>query len=160
TLAMAGGRPEYLPVLIAATKAILDPLMRHHLLNTSVCSCFPVVVVNGPIARQIRLNAGYGCLGPDPVHPAGASIGRAIRLLIQILGKAVPGTGSMALFGGPARYTNLVFAENEEALPSAWNPLGIERGFPKGSNVVTVSTALGTVDITGGGTAATMEDAL
>ena len=44
---------------------------------------FPVVIVNGPIAKQIRLNSGFGCLGPDPQHPAGASIGRALRLLQQ-----------------------------------------------------------------------------
>ena len=160
SLAMAGGRPEYLPVLIAATKAILDPLMRHQFMNATTCSCYPVVVVNGPIARQIRLNSGYGCLGPDPVHPAGASIGRAIRLLIQIVGKALPGSGTMAIFGGPTRYTNVVFAEDDEGLPSNWEPLSVERGFPVGSNVVTVSSALGAVNISGGGTASTSEEAL
>lgn len=160
SLAMAGGRPEYLPVLIAAMKAILNPLMRHQSMNSTTCSCFPIVVVNGPIAKQIRLNSGYGCLGPDPLHPAGASIGRAVRLLIQIVGKAVPGSGCMATFGAPTNYTNVVFAEDEEGLPSGWQPLSVERGFPEGSNVVTVSPALGAVNISGGGTANTREEAL
>jgi 5-amino-6-(5-phosphoribosylamino)uracil reductase len=63
--------------------------------------------VNGPIAKQIRLNSGFGLLGPDPRHPAGASIGRAIRLLLQNVGGALPGVGTMAMFGG-MRYTAVI----------------------------------------------------
>ena len=79
-LAMAGGRPEYLPVLIAAVEAFLDPESSSEQLQATSGSAFPVVIVNGPIAKQIRLNSGFGCLGPDPQRPAGASIGRALRL--------------------------------------------------------------------------------
>ena len=81
-----------------------------------------MVIVNGPIAAQIRLNAGFGLLGPDPQHPAGASIGRALRLLPQNVGGALPGTGTMAMFGG-MRYTNAVFAEDEDGLPAGWEPV-------------------------------------
>jgi hypothetical protein len=80
SLAMAGGRPEYLPVLIASMEAILDPGLEHDKFQATSGSTFPVVIVNGPMAQQIRLNAGFGLLGPDPRHPAGASIGRALRL--------------------------------------------------------------------------------
>lgn len=139
-LAMAGGRPEYLPLLIAAMEAILEPASRHRWWNTTTGDTYPVIIVNGPIAGQIRLASGYGCLGPSPVHRAGGIIGRAIRLLLLNVGGAVPGTGSMALYGGASRYTNVVFAEDEEGLPPGWKPLNVERGFSEGSNTVTVHT--------------------
>src|SRR5438552_829383 len=87
-LAMAGGRPEYLPVLVAAVDAFLDPESGSEQLQAASGSAFPVVIVNGPVGAQIRLNAGFGCLGPDPQHPAGASIGRALRLMQQNVGGA------------------------------------------------------------------------
>ncbi|MBI2957482.1 MAG: hypothetical protein HYY32_01445 [Chloroflexi bacterium] len=137
-LAMTGGRPEYMPVLIAAEQGLTDPLLRPEMTQTTTCSVFIGVVVSGPVAKQIRLNSGYGCLGPDPSHPAGASIGRAMRLMQQDVGGAVPGSGTMATFGGPARYANVVFAEDEDGLPADWEPLSVERGFRAGSNIATV----------------------
>ena len=68
-LAMTGGRPEYMPVLMAALKAFTDPRFRHQMMQTTTCSVNLAAIVNGPIGSQIRLNAGYGCLGPDPRHP-------------------------------------------------------------------------------------------
>ena len=94
SLAMAGGRPEYLPVLSAAVEAVLDPALDHDKFQATSGSTFPVVIINGPIARDIRLNSGFGLLGPDPQHPAGASIGRALRLLLQNVGGALPGVGT------------------------------------------------------------------
>jgi hypothetical protein len=146
-LAMAGGRPEYLPVLIAAVDAFLDPSTNSDQLQAASGSAFPVVIVNGPIRRQIRLNAGFGCLGPDPQHPAGASIGRALRLLQQNLGGALPGTGAMANYGG-MRYTNAVFAEDEEGLPAGWLPHGTARhGFEPGTNSISLAFASGAANI-------------
>jgi hypothetical protein len=146
-LGMAGGRPEYLPVLIAALEAILDPGLEHDKWQATSGSTFPVVMVNGPIAQQIRLNAGFGLLGPDPQHPAGASIGRALRLLQQNVGGALPGTGSMAMFGG-MRYTNAVFAEDEAGLPDGWEPVCSNHfDLPHGSNTVTVYVATGASNI-------------
>ena len=140
-LAMAGGRPEYLPLLIAAVEAFTDPLGAHQSWNSTTQSVFPVFIVNGPIASQIRVGSGYGCLGPDPIHPAGGAIGRAIRLVLLTMGGAIPGIGTMALFGG-MRYTNAVFAEDEAGLPPGWEPLSVDQGvptFPKGSNVVSIT---------------------
>jgi hypothetical protein len=146
-LAMAGGRPEYLPVLLAAVDAILDPAMQHDKWQATSGSTYPAVLVNGNVGRQIRLNSGFGLLGPDPAHPAGASIGRAVRLLQQNAGGALPGSGTMALFGG-MRYTNAVFAEDEAGLPEGWQPLHAEtRGFPAGADAVTVYPATGGVNI-------------
>jgi hypothetical protein len=146
-LAMAGGRPEYLPVLLAAVEAFLDPSTNSDQLQAASGSAFPVVIVNGPIRRQIRLNSGFGCLGPDPQRPAGASIGRALRLMQQNLGGALPGTGAMANYGG-MRYTNAVFAEDEEGLPDGWLPHGTARhGFEPGTNSISLAFASGATNI-------------
>jgi len=146
-LAMAGGRPEYLPVLLAAVEACLDPDALFDQLQATSGSPFPVVIVNGPIARDIRLNSGFGCLGPDPQRPAGASIGRALRLLQQNVGGALPGVGTMAIFGA-MRYTNAVFAEDEASLPAGWLPHGTQRhGFAPGTSSVSVFFASGVSNI-------------
>ena len=146
-LAMAGGRPEYLPVLVATVEAFLDARMGTDQLQAASGSAFPVVIVNGPIRRQIRLNTGFGCLGPDPQHPAGASIGRALRLMQQNLGGALPGTGAMANYGG-MRYTNAVFGEDEEGLPGGWLPHGTARhGFAPGTNSISLAFASGAANI-------------
>jgi len=89
-------------------KAFLDPLLGAVTMQTTTCSVYPVVIVSGPISKQIRLNSGYGCWGL-PGTSAGASIGRALRLVQQNIGGAIPGSGTMALFGGPARYTQYCF---------------------------------------------------
>ncbi len=145
-LAMAGGRPEYLPVLIAAIDAISQPEYRLVGSNPTTQNVFPAVIVNGPIDRQIRLSSGYGALGPDSLQPAGASIGRAIHLVLQNLGGATPGIGTMAIYGA-MRYTEAVVAEDEEGLPKSWTSLAEDRGFKKGENVVTVTPVGGAVNV-------------
>lgn len=146
-LAMAGGRPEYLPVLIAAVDAFLDPESGSEQLQAASGSAFPVIIVNGPIGAQIRLNSGFGCLGPDPEHPAGASIGRALRLMQQNVGGARPGVGTMANYGG-LRHTNVVFAEDEANMPAGWPAHGVERhGFAPGGNTISLAFANGATNI-------------
>ena len=137
-LATAGGRPEYLPFLIAAIEGMIHPGLQHQGWQATSCSIFPAVVVNGPAAKQIRLNSGFGLMGPDSQHPAGGAIGRAMRLLQQNVGGAVPGIGTMAQYGG-MRYTNAVFAEDEKGLPKGWQPLSVEYfGATRGENTVAV----------------------
>ena len=146
-LAMAGGRPEYLPVLVAAVDAFLDPDSGSEQLQAASGSAFPVVIVNGPIGPQIRLNSGFGCLGPDPQRPAGASIGRALRLMQQNVGGARPGVGTMANYGG-LRYTNVVFAEDEDNLPAGWPAHGTDRhGFAPGRSAISLAFANGATNI-------------
>jgi hypothetical protein len=146
-LAMAGGRPEYLPVLVATVEAFLDPASGSEQLQAASGSAFPVVIVNGPVGEQIRLNAGFGCLGPDPRRPAGASIGRALRLIQQNQGGALPGIGTMANYGG-LRYTNVVFAEDEASLPAGFTPHATERhGFARGADSVSLAFANGATNI-------------
>jgi hypothetical protein len=148
SLAMNGGRPEYMPVLIGAFKAFTDPRFRHSMMQATTCSVNVAAIVDGPISNQIRLNSGYGCLGPDPHHPAGASIGRAMRLTQQNVGQAVPGQGTMAIFGGPQKFANVVFAEDEDGLPEAWEPLSVERGFARGTNAITIHAIATSTNIT------------
>jgi hypothetical protein len=155
-LAMAGGRPEYLPVLIAIVEAMVstgpspgtdatDGSFYLQGWNSTTNTTWPVMVVNGPIRKQIRLSSGYGVMGPDAHRPAAACIGRAVRLVLLNLGGAIPGMGDMKIFS-PAMQTNMVIAEDEEALPPGWEPFSVEqRGFAKGENVVTCMTANGVV---------------
>jgi len=156
-LAMAGGRPEYLPVLIAAVEAFTKPEFGHESMNATTNSVAPAMIVNGPIAREIRLGSGYGCLGPHPIYPAGSAIGRASRLILLNLGGGIPGIGSMALFGG-FRVTNVVFAEDEAGLPEGWEPLAVDRGFPRGANVVTVTPVASQTNIAVANPIGTKED--
>ena len=72
-LAMVGGRPEYLPVLIASIQAATQERFLFRQVNASTCPMVPAIVVNGPIAKQIRLSSGYGAMGPDPNRPKKAS---------------------------------------------------------------------------------------
>jgi len=145
-LAMAGGRPEYLPVLLAIGEGICVPEFWTRSWNSTTNNPTPVVVVNGPIAKQLRINSNYGCLGPSPLFPAGATIGRALRLILMNVGGAIPGLGTMAIHGLSARYTNIIFAEDEEGLPKkGWVPLNVERGFPPGSNTITLHVVLSEV---------------
>ena len=137
-LAMAGGRPEYLPYLIAAVQAMTYVGINSGIgsWNSTTASTIPAFVSDGPAGKDIRLSSGYGCLGPDPVHPAGQVLGRAVRLVLQTLGGALPGGGSMSIFGG-MRTTNAFFAEDEEYVPEGWTTWAEERGFARGQNVVT-----------------------
>jgi hypothetical protein len=146
-LVMVGGRPEYLPVLIAGIQAMVQPKFLLQQVNASTCPMVPALVVNGPIAKQIRLSSGYGCMGPDPNRPAASLIGRAQRLLQQDLGGAIPGIGTMANYG-PQRAINAVLAEDEEGIPEGWgDPLSVERGFSRGNNVVTAVQVSGWTNV-------------
>ncbi|MBI4320222.1 MAG: hypothetical protein HY675_17160 [Chloroflexi bacterium] len=143
--AMAGARPEYMPVIVAALKAMIGPEFDLGELQATMNPVVPAVVVNGPIAKQIGLNSRYNLLGPNPEFPAGATIGRAIRLALMNIGGAIPGVTDMAGHGQPGKYTGLVFAEAEDESP--WEPLSVDRGYPAGTNLVTVLGVAGTLNI-------------
>lgn len=148
SLAMAGGRPEYLPVIIAIVQAMTstgptpgtnatDGDFYTQGWNATTQDTWPVMIVNGPISKQIRLSSGYGLMGPDPQHPAAAVIGRTIRLILQNVGGGLPGIGSMKI-QAPVMQTNMVIAEDEAGLPPGWLPYSVSnRGFKQGENVVT-----------------------
>lgn len=130
---MAGCKPEYLPVVLAAVEAACtDAFNMHGLLCTTYFSG-PVVIVNGPIAAQIGMNSGLNCLGQG--NRANATIGRALQLVVRNVGGGVPGGIDRATFGSPGKLT-FCFAEDEAG--SAWEPLSVERGFARGASTVSL----------------------
>jgi hypothetical protein len=133
---MAGCRPEYFPVVLAAVEAVCDD--RFCLLGVSgtTDAVAPLVIVNGPIRRALDINSGAGVFGPG--WRANATIGRAVRLCWVNIGGARPGVISMSTFGGPGRYTYCI-GENEEASP--WEPLHVEHGFTAGESTVALLAA-------------------
>jgi hypothetical protein len=132
-LAMAGGRPEYLPVLIAYFNQNTGE-------STSSGSSCHGLVVNGPISRQIRMGFKFGNLGPDPNHPATGCIGRAIRFVFQNVGGCTPGLGNINPFG-EGRHVGVIIAEDEENAPEKWDPFNTEYyATKKGTNTTTVIT--------------------
>ena len=130
---MAGCRPDYLPVVLAAVEAACDPAFNLHGLSTSTHFSAPLIVVNGPIRGRIGLNCSFGVFGPG--YRANATIGRALRLVMINVGGVKPGETSMSTFGHPGRYTYCI-GEHEEASP--WPPYHVERGFGPEQSAVTV----------------------
>lgn len=130
---MAGCRPEYLPVVLAALEAALEPVFTLHGVLATTYFSSPIIIVNGPIAREIGMNCGINALGPG--NRANATIGRALNLIVQNVGGARPVETDRATFGSPSKYT-LCFAEDES--DPEWEPLSVARGFPRGTSTVTL----------------------
>ena len=97
---MAGCRPEYFPVVLAAIEALADPLFNLDSVQATTHPVAPLIVVNGPIARAIGLQAGYNAFGQG--FRANVTIGRAVRLVLMNLGGGLPGAGDRATQGSPA----------------------------------------------------------
>lgn len=130
---MAGCKPEYMPVVIAALETALDPVFTMHGLLCTTCFSSPIIVVNGPIAREIGMNSGINCLGQG--NRANATIGRALQLIIRNVGGGRPGELDRAVLGGPGKFT-FCFAEDES--DPTWEPLSVARGIAPGRNAVTL----------------------
>ncbi len=130
---LAGATAEHLPVIVAAVRAVATPHFNLEAIQATTHPCGPLVVVNGPVAGRLAMNAGTGALGPG--NRANAVIGRALRLVLQNVGGARPGDLDRATLGHPGKYT-YCFAENEAASP--WEPLSVERGLARDESGVTV----------------------
>ena len=129
---MAGCRPEYLPVVIAALEAVCTDEFNMHGVSATTMGASPVLVVNGPIRDRIGMNMKLAALGAD--NRANATIGRALRLVVRNLGGARPGGVDRSTLSTPMKFT-MCFAEWEEGSP--WDPLHVERGFKPEDSVVT-----------------------
>ena len=136
--AMAGARPEYMPVILAALKAITSvkwdaywPVMR---------SAVPLVIVNGPYAKKIGINSSSNAFGPNFRYPANGSIGRAINLALAVIPGNGRGLKPSNLAGNPGAYAGIVIAEAEgvESLGKGWEPVSVQLGYSKDTNLVTV----------------------
>ncbi len=135
---MAGCKPEYFPVVLAAVEAACsDEFNMHGLLATTYFSG-PIVVVNGPIAERIGMNSGGNVFGQG--NRANLTIGRALQLVVRNLGGGRPGGVDMALMGTPGKL-GMAFAERETDSPFA--PLSSDFGFAAGENTVTLYAGQG-----------------
>ncbi|MBI3939179.1 MAG: hypothetical protein HY323_19585 [Betaproteobacteria bacterium] len=142
---MAGCRPEYMPVIIAAVEGLSDPAFPLELMQVTTNPMTPFLLVNGPVRKKLDINCGTGCLGPG--WRANATIGRAIRLILNNVGGALPGVYSKASFASPLRYS-YICGENEEENP--WTPFHVDRGVKREDSTVTVFKASNFCNISGG----------
>jgi len=150
---MAGARPEYLPVIIAAMESFVgesgqgqDGEFFFHTLGSSGAFNL-VIMVNGPITKEINMNSGMGLFGHG--WRANNTIGRAVRLSTINIGHCWPRVNDMALTGRASAHTWFTFAENEE--DSLWEPYHVSRGFKKADSTVTVGKVNSIYSTYGGG---------
>ena len=130
---MAGCLPEYFPIVVAAVEAILEP--SHALSGTQTTTHMnePLIIVNGPISKKLNFNAKDGVFGRG--FRANGTIGRALRLVLWNLGGNYPGEVDKSGLSHPGSWSFCI-AEDEDSSP--WEPLHVERSFPRQANTVTV----------------------
>jgi hypothetical protein len=134
---MAGCKPEYMPVVVAAIEAIGDPKYGYHGPAASTGGSAVFMLVNGPIARELDINGGDNLFGPG--WRANATIGRAVRLVMRNVIGTIPGKLDRSTLGHAGKYTYCI-AENEADSP--WPAVHVERGFRPDQSAVTVCAAL------------------
>jgi hypothetical protein len=127
---MAGCRPEHLPVVLAVAESALP----------TGTTNFPtqMVVVSGPIVKEIGMNTGCGHLGPG--SPVNGPIGRAFQLMARNLGGAIPGVNRMSSHGSPMNQGGFCIGENVGGLPPGWKGLNEEHGYKKDESVLVLMT--------------------
>jgi hypothetical protein len=130
---LAGCRPEYFPVVLAALEASLDEDCRLYGLQTATNTSSPLIIVNGPVIDRLGFNAKGNVFGQG--WRANASVGRALQLILRNVGGDMPGETDMSTAGHAGKFTFCI-AENEAANP--WEPLHVERGFARTDSTVTV----------------------
>ena len=143
--AMAGASPEHMPVIIGALQALsqMDAEWVKSLL-TSTSSHASLLLVNGPIARELDINGKEACMGPGRQNRTNLAIGRAYTLCLKNIGHWYPGQLDMDTLGSVRKFT-VCLAENEEASP--WEPYHVEKGFAVEDSVVTVFATSGEIDV-------------
>jgi hypothetical protein len=139
---LAGCDPDYLPLLIAATAAMAAPEFNLQGMQATTNPVAVWLIVNGPVAQRLHVNSTFNCLGQGAW--ANATLGRALRLILQNVGGALPGEMDRATQGQPGKYS-FCCAENEAGNP--WEPLHVERGFARECSTVTVVGAEGTMNM-------------
>jgi len=135
---MAGCKPEYFPVVVAAVKASLDKDFNLGGNAATTGGAAQVMIINGPISAELDINGDAACFGPG--SRSNAAIGRALRLVIRNVGGLIPGEMDKATLATPGRYS-FCFSENESRSP--WEPRNIEVGYAEGSSTVTLMAVRG-----------------
>ncbi len=131
---MAGALPTYMPVLIAAVQAAMEPKAMMHWASATTGAPAPFWVINGPIRHDLNVNSGQGVFSPGDI--ANSTIGRTMGLIRSNIAGARKGIESMGTFGNPGMNT-MVIAENEEESP--WEPFHVEQGFNKEDSTISLS---------------------
>ena len=134
---MAGCKPEYLPVVIAAVEAALRPEFCLHGLLATTWFSGPMVVVNGPMRKSVDMNWAGNVFGQG--NRANATIGRALQLVIRNVGGGRPQEADQSTFGTPGKLT-FCFAEDED---TPWLSLAQQRGYDEQQSTATVFSADG-----------------
>jgi hypothetical protein len=132
--AMAGCRPEYVPIVIAAVEAMLEERFNLNGVQTTTHACAPLTMVSGPAVKALGFNTGEGALGHG--CRASATIGRAVRLVLWNIGGGYPGEPCKTTLGHPGYFS---FCVAEDADSNPWEPLHVERGFRPGDTAVAVT---------------------
>lgn len=130
---MAGCKPEYMPVVLAAVETALHPDFSMHGLLCTTYFSGPVVIVNGPVTTRIGMNSGLNALGQG--NRANLTIGRTLQLIIRNVGGGLPGEIDRSALGNPGKLS-FCFAEDES--DPEWEPLSVWRGFEPGTSTVTL----------------------
>lgn len=130
---MAGCLPQYFPVVVAAVEAVTDPAFNLNGVQATTHNAAPLIVVSGPMTRELGMNGGGNCFGQG--NRPNATIGRALRLVLLNIGGGFPETVDKSTFGHPGKYT-YCFAENSEVNP--WSPLHSDFGLSASDSAVTV----------------------
>lgn len=139
---MAGCESKYFPVVLAAIRALLHPRFNLYAIQATTNPVTPLLVVNGPIVKQLGMNSKGNVLGQG--NKVNLTIGRAIRLCMLNIGNALPGELDRATQGQPGKISFCI-AENEEENP--WNPYHVENNFDPSISTVSVFGAAGTQNI-------------
>ncbi len=130
---MAGAKPEYMPVIVAAMRALADPMHNLHSHTATLMGAVQVAIINGPVRQRLNINSTDGAFGPG--FRANATIGRALRLTIRNVLRSVPGEFDRAAFSHPGRFS-WCFGEDEEESP--WATVSEDQGFARGQDTVTM----------------------
>lgn len=135
---MAGCRPEYMPVLIAAVEAMADhDYGVEHSGNTPGGD--NLIILNGPVIKALGFNYTQGVMRDG--FQANTSVGRFWRLYLRNVAGFLPHKNDKATFGNTWR---VVVAENEDVVAKiGWTPNCADYGFAAGSNALSVGRYTG-----------------
>src|ERR1700730_11349901 len=135
-MVMAGCKPEYAPVVRAAMLSLTTDAFNLNGVQATTHMAAPLLIVNGPVAREIGMNGDCNAFGSG--NRANATIGRALRLVLLNVGGGWPGELDKSTLGHPGKYTYCV-ADNQTASP--WAPYHVEKGFSPEDSAVSVLAA-------------------
>ncbi len=131
---MAGCPPEYMPLLVAMTKAMTNGDFRRTLASTHAWT--PFCWVNGPVARQLGLDHGQGAISDR----RNAKLGRFINLAMLNFGGYYIKENRMGTFGYLMPWC---LAEDEAAaVKLGWRPYHMQQGYALNDNTLTAGSAL------------------